>query len=218
MFERLFSWWKQDVLLKGALEETTLALEKTVNMFSFAMAVLIEGTDDESRIYDMDKEINALQVDIRKKVFEHLTINPEQDVTASLVLTTVVVDVERIGDFAKNIVELHQMCAGKLDHPKYVPEVVRIREKLEDSIRKTKEAFRDADSEKARRMTDEYTFVARKCDETLEELASKEDLNVREAVVYGLLFRYLKRVSAHARNIASSVVNPFHRLGFKPDK
>jgi phosphate transport system protein len=217
MFERLFSWWKEDVLLKKALEETTLALEKTLMMFSFAMDVLLEGTDGEKKIYEMDKVINALQVDIRKKVFEHLTINPEQDVTASLVLTTVVVDVERIGDFAKNIVELRQMCAGRLDHPKYLPEVIEIREKLESSIRSTGEAFRDPDTEKARKMTDEYTLIARKCDETLDELASKEDLNVREAVVYGLLFRYLKRVSAHGRNIASSIVNPFHRLGFKPE-
>lgn len=217
MFERLFSWWKEDVLLKKALEETTLALDKTLAMFSFAMNVLLEGTDDEKRIYDMDQEINALQIDIRKKVFEHLTINPEQDVTASLVLTTVVVDVERIGDFAKNIVELHQMCAGKLDHPKYVPQVFGIRGRLENSIRQTSEAFRDADSEKAKNMTEEYTVIAHRCDETLEELACKEDLKVREAVVYGLLFRYLKRVSAHGRNIASSVVNPFHRLGFKPE-
>lgn len=217
MFERLFSWWKEDVLLKKALEETTLALDKTLSMFSFAMDVLLEGTDDEQRIYDMDKEINALQIDIRKKVFEHLTINPEQDVTASLVLTTVVVDFERIGDFAKNIVELHQMCEGKLDHPKYLPEVLGIREKLEGSIRKTSEAFRDADSDKAKKMTDEYTVITHKCDKTLEELACKEDLRVSEAVIYGLLFRYLKRVSAHARNIASSVVNPFHRLGFKPE-
>jgi phosphate uptake regulator len=217
MFERLFSWWKEDIILKNALEDTTQALEKTLAMFSFAMDVLLEGTSGDQRIYEMDKEINALQIDIRKKVFEHLTINPQQDVTASLVLTTVVVDVERIGDFAKNIVELHQMCEGKLAHPKYLPEVVEIREKLEGSIRKTTEAFRDADSEKAKKMTDEYTLIAHKCDDTLEELACKEDLTVREAVVYGLLFRYLKRVSAHARNIASSVVNPFHRLGFKPE-
>jgi phosphate uptake regulator len=217
MFERLFSWWKEDIILRKALEETAQALEQTLAMFSFSMDVLLEGSNDAKEIYDMDKEINALQVDIRKKVFEHLTINPEQDVTASLVLTTVVVDVERIGDFAKNIVELHQMCEGKLAHPKYLPEVLEVKRTLESLIRRTSEAFKEADAEKARKITDEYTLVAHKCDETLEELACKEDLKVREAVVYGLLFRYLKRISAHGRNIATSVVNPFHRLGFRPE-
>jgi hypothetical protein len=27
--------------------------------------------------------------------------------------------------------------------------------------------------------------------------------------------RYLKRVSAHLKNVASSVVNPYHRIGFR---
>jgi hypothetical protein len=32
-----------------------------------------------------------------------------------------------------------------------------------------------------------------------------------------LYLRYLKRVSAHLKNIASSVVNPFDRIGFRGD-
>ena len=101
MFKRLFSWWKEHILLKQALEESALALEKTAQMFSFAMSVLLEGAGEEKGIYDMDKEVNALQIDVRKKVLEHLAINPQQDITASLILTTIIVDIERIGDYEK---------------------------------------------------------------------------------------------------------------------
>jgi phosphate uptake regulator len=161
--------------------------------------------------------VNALQIDIRKKVLEHLTISPEQDVTASLVLITIVVDIERIGDFAKNIVELHHMGAGKLKDDGYFKEIRNIREKIEVAIPVAKTAFVDADAEKAKDLLADFVWVGHRCDVVLEALVGDENLKVREAVVYGLLFRYLKRIGAHLRNISSSVVNPFHRLGYRPD-
>jgi phosphate uptake regulator len=217
MFRKLFSWWREDILLKQALEESAAALERAGEMFSFAMDLMLEGVGEDKRIYDMDQEVNTLQIDIRKKVLEHLTVNPEQDVTASLVLITIVVDIERIGDYAKNIVELHEMAAGTLKNGRYVKEIVNIREKIERSIPLTKSAFIDADAESAKNLLAEFVWVGHKCDNVLEALVGDETLAVREAVVYGLLFRYLKRIGAHLRNIASSVVNPFHRLGYRPD-
>lgn len=217
MFKKLFSWWKEDILLKSALEESALALEKAGEMFSFAIAVLFDGESDANCIYEMDKEVNDLQIDVRKKILQHLTINPEQDVTASLVLTTIVVDIERIGDIAKNIIELDTMVAGTWRETKYLSEIKNIKTCLDESMRKAKDTFLDADIDKARELMEEFTWVAHKCDDNLKLLVGDDTLEVREAVVYGLLFRYLKRTGAHARNIASSVVNPFHRLGFKPN-
>ena len=43
------------------------------------------------------------------------------------------------------------------------------------------------------------------------------DLNVGSASAVGLYARYLKRVAAHSRNLISSVVNPFERIGY-PEK
>jgi phosphate uptake regulator len=217
MFKKLFSWWHEDILLKQALDDSAAALEKAGEMFSFAMDLLSNGVGEEQKIYDMDQEVNALQIDIRKKVLEHLTISPEQDVTASLVLITIIVDIERIGDFAKNIVELHHMGPDRLEDGRYVKEIRTIREKIETAIPVTRSAFIDADADRAKDLLAEFVWVGHKCDTVLEALVGDESLEVREAVVYGLLFRYLKRISAHLRNIASSVVNPFHRLGYRPD-
>ena len=43
------------------------------------------------------------------------------------------------------------------------------------------------------------------------------DLVCNEAVSTALYVRFLKRISAHLMNIASSVVNPFDRIGFRDD-
>ena len=56
-------------------------------------------------------------------------------------------------------------------------------------------------------------------DELLNALIVREDpdLVCREAVSSALYVRFLKRISAHLMNIASSVVNPFDRIGFRDD-
>jgi phosphate transport system protein len=217
MFKNLFSWWKEDILLKSALEKSALALEKSGEMFAFAFRVLFEGEKETTRIYEMDKEINELQIDIRKKIMQHLTINPEQDVTASLVLTTIAVDFERIGDIAKNIAELDSMVIGSLDDSRYREAIDTLQQRTFQSLRGSKSAFLEADAKKARALMDDFTQIARQCDEEVRLIVGDDSLRVREAVIYSLLFRYVKRVSAHARNFVSSVVNPFHRVGFKPE-
>ncbi|RKY39621.1 MAG: hypothetical protein DRP75_01540 [Candidatus Omnitrophota bacterium] len=218
MLRNLFLWWKEDILLRQALEETMQALDKVNRMFCFAMEVLLKGKGEGRSIYDMDKEVNRLQIDIRKKILEHLAINPKQDITASLVLITIIIDIERIGDFTKNIVELQEMCSGeRLEKGKYILEVEEIRGKLERLLEETKKVFMDADVQKAKPLMSEYTWIAHKCDSLLNLLTGEEGLKAREVLVYGLLFRYLKRIDIHARNICSSVVNPFHKLGYKPE-
>ena len=40
------------------------------------------------------------------------------------------------------------------------------------------------------------------------------DLDIGTASAVGLYARYLKRISAHSRNLISSIVNPFERIGY----
>ena len=60
MFKGLFSWWKEDILLKSALDQSGLAIEKAGRMFSLGMAVVTDGTGIEKTIFDMDRELNAV--------------------------------------------------------------------------------------------------------------------------------------------------------------
>jgi len=51
-------------------------------------------------------------------------------------------------------------------------------------------------------------------------LINEEDKNIRsgDAVSLAMYFRWLKRINSHLRNIMTSVVNPFDRVGFEPKK
>ena len=40
-------------------------------------------------------------------------------------------------------------------------------------------------------------------------------LPAADAVTVALYLRFLKRISSHARNLVSAIVNPFPRIGYK---
>ena len=65
----------------------------------------------------------------------------------------------------------------------------------------------------------EHWWIARKSDEILHSLITRSSghLACAEAVTAALYVRFLKRTSAHLMNIASSLVNPFDRIGFRID-
>jgi len=42
-------------------------------------------------------------------------------------------------------------------------------------------------------------------------------LNPNDAIATALYTRYLKRISAHLINIATSIFNPFERIGFREE-
>ena len=41
-----------------------------------------------------------------------------------------------------------------------------------------------------------------------------KDIEVGRATTVALYARYLKRIAAHSRNLISSIVNPFERIGY----
>ena len=132
----------------------------------------------------------------------------------------VVIGIKRIGDYTKNIVELAINHPSKLYGGKFEPDLQRVEAAVEENFNRTKECFEAAREEVAYKLLEEYEWVSRVCDNSLFGLIKEGDksINSGDAVSLGLYFRWLKRINAHLRNIATSVVSPFARIGFKPEK
>jgi phosphate uptake regulator len=65
----------------------------------------------------------------------------------------------------------------------------------------------------------DYKKTATTCDSALNNILKMKDEKIgKDHIALALLLRYLKRINAHLKNIASSVVNPFHRIGYKVKK
>lgn len=67
-------------------------------------------------------------------------------------------------------------------------------------------------------LLDEYAWVNDVCDDTVKAVVKEKDSNISpgDASALVLYVRWLKRINSHLRNITTSVVNPFDRIGFQP--
>lgn len=215
MFREFFQLWKKTGLSSEALEEVERMLFVAKDMFSFSLRVLMDKEKEKEDIYKIDRELNKLQRNVRRKILEHLSINPQQDVTSCLVLITIVIDIERIGDYSKNLIELSHKYPQRLKG-KYIEKIREIERNIEELFDGTINAFKDADIDLAKQVMERHARIAIHCEKIMEELIEDTKISPGRGIIYALLARYLKRVSAHLKNIASSVANPFHRLGYKP--
>jgi Na+/phosphate symporter len=218
-FREIYEIWRRDNSLNLALKESYEMLDKTRGMFQESKDLLrdVATTRMTLNIYEEDQSINAYQIQVRRRVLRYLAIAGLVDLVPGLVLTSIVIDIERIGDYTKNITELATTYPGKLECGRFeqrVGEIERIVEKLFGEIRSTLES---SDRQAARRLIAEFSRVRKDADQLIAELIMEEDKSMGRAqtATVALYVRYLKRVGAHLLNILSSVVSPFERIGYR---
>ncbi len=220
MFKNLLQFWKGKDFLTEVLEEFKQMLNDCQAMFESVCRRLIDNKKEEGleeKIYSIDKKVNAIERNIRKRIVEHLSIQPSVDVSTSLVLMSVVKDAERLGDYAKNLLEITKILAGPLDKEKYNQFFDHIEEKIKSLFECTKKAFIETDENKASQAWGYEREAVKLCDSIIEKVA-KSSLSVNEAVCFVLMARYFKRIAAHLANIATSMVVPLSDLDYYNDQ
>ncbi|TDI83140.1 MAG: PhoU domain-containing protein, partial [Caldithrix sp.] len=101
-------------LLQESIEMALEMIAIDKRMFDASVKSLRQQdtTEVEIDIYQTDLEINRLEQDVRKKVLTHLAVSGADELSIGLTLVSVISDIERIGDYTKNIYEL------AVEHPK----------------------------------------------------------------------------------------------------
>jgi len=222
MIKEILSIFKENTLMDRAYQRSYEMLDLTHKMFIQSKDILRnkDHAQADFDINDEDSAVNKYQREVRRDVFNHLSLTGADQLSSGLVLVSIVIDLERIGDFTKNIVELAVNHAARLRGGKCEENLVKIENAVEDSFKRTMECFKNADEEIGRELLKDYKWVSKTADQCLMDLVNEVDknLSVGSAVTLALYFRSLKRINGHLRNTTSSVVNPFHRIGFKPKK
>jgi len=218
MFKQIFDVWKKENLLKQALQSTEKMFGIVSQNFDIASEQLIGRLDAKQDIYEADRQINEYERDVRRKVLEHLSINPKQDLSSSLILITVVKDLERMGDYIKNIFELSYHYSKPLPKNSYSEVLIDLTAQMNKVLKDSIRVFNNADKETAKEYYKFYRKVTEKTDHLIEALLEEKEISVREAVVYALFARYLKRIAAHMANVLTTVINPFHQVGYGFDE
>ncbi|HIA22935.1 MAG TPA: hypothetical protein EYN76_00655 [Candidatus Marinimicrobia bacterium] len=221
LFKDVINLWKADDLLSQSWDESYKMLNLSHEIFQQALIYLRNGEniDTLKALKKRDKEINEYQRDVRRKVLTHYAVEQDtSNMADGLILINMVVDIERIGDYCKNILDLAINHDQSIKSSEISEDLAMIEEEAKSRFEKTIQAIQAQDVEIAKSLMEGYKEqMTGKSDEIVNGIL-KDELHfgseARTASI-ALYARYLKRIGAHLKNITTTLVNPFDAIGYK---
>ena len=209
MFKEIFGSG-QSTLLETAFRDVSTMLGQAARMLDHSLANLLDNRPLEVDLEDMDDVVDDGERMVRRTILEHLSVNPQQDLVASLILVSMVQDAERIGDFARGLAEVAELTA-KPREGRWADDLRAVADRVRPMFEICERAFREDDPDEARRVIGTHAEVKPELIHYTSEIA-RSDLDADLAIVYSSAARILRRISAHLSNIASTVVQPYDRI------
>ena len=171
---------------------------------------LVASVADEVR--RTDRQINVTEMEIRRELVVHFSVHAGGDATEMLVFMNMVKDLERIGDYNKNVFDLAEegvSFAGADD----LERLLGFRDEISSRIALMGEILTVRDEERARAYIARSDELRREFDNLVNELVHSTEPALH-AVPRALLYRFLKRITAHSMNVVTAVIMPVDRLDY----
>ena len=221
VFKDIVKLWNSDDLLSQAWDESYKMMVLSNEIFNQAIKYLRNGENKETIIAlkKRDMEINAYQKNVRRKVVTHYAVSQDiNDLPNGLVLLNMVVDVERVGDYTKNILDLALNHPNTIRSEDFSEDLHHVENEVIERFRKTLEAIHTQDADVARNLMKTYKETLTNVSDTIVNGCISGEIrlgNECQTVALALYARYLKRIGAHLKNITTVLVNPFDAVGYK---
>lgn len=220
LFKDIVQLWNSDDLLSQAWDESYDMMVLSNEIFTKAIKYLRRNESIETikTLKKRDAEINVFQQDVRRKVVTHYAVSQNlKDLPSGLVLLNMVVDVERVGDYTKNILDLSLYYKDTIRAEDFSKDLAEIEKEVSSRFEKTIKAINSQDAEVAKSLMSSYKDVVRASDEIVKSCISGDISlgNESKTASLALYARYLKRIAAHLKNISTILVNPFEAVGYK---
>ena len=221
IFTEILSVWRKEDLLSEAWEKSLEMLDLSHNMFVKAVkkSKKQESLSVLKQLKNRDKEINKYQREVRRKIITHFSLqNNINDISSIIVLMNMVVDIERIGDYSKNILDLAIYYPERLNTKILHPELHEIEQVVKSRFDKTVDAIKTEDIELASKLIKGFKKqVTTASDRIVNNIISGELIleSGSESAAIVLYARYLKRIGSHLKNITTTIINPIDSIGYQ---
>lgn len=183
--------------------------------FDLAMSALlgeVAAADVRNELRSTDQQVNRLEREIRRELVVHSSVFQGIDSPAVLVYMSIVKDIERVGDYAKNLLDLARDGANLATAPD-ADEWRRLNTDVSQFIADAGAAFFVRDVERSRALRTRGDELLTLFDRRVSALVAEQAADT-QAVARALAHRYLKRVVAHLMNVISAVIMPIDRLDY----
>ena len=221
IFREIVNLWKSEDLLSQAWDESYKMMMLSNEIFTQAIKYLREGENQDiiKALKKRDVEINIFQRDVRRKVVTHYAISQDiDDLPNGLVLLNMVVDVERVGDYTKNILDLALNHPNIIKSEEFSEDLYHVEQEVISRFSKTIEAIHTQDADVARSMMVSYKETLTSISDDIVNGCISGEITLGDeskTVSLALYARYLKRIGAHLKNITTVLINPFEAVGYK---
>lgn len=200
-------------LIEGEIQEMLGLCRETFELAYAALVGEAESAEAGELLQGRDRSVNRMERSIRRQLVVHAGVRgAAADMPLILTYMSIIKDIERIGDYAKNIWDMAEAgvdMAGSPERQELDLQADRTRQLIDDTAR----IFKDRDVEAANQLLPQVDAWLDEHDAEVRGLLTS-DRPSREGVPRALFHRYTKRIHAHLMNVLTALVMPFDRLDF----
>jgi phosphate uptake regulator len=186
-------------------------LEDAHHSFELASRCLL--TDDRADsiaqdIRDTDRRINQTEQELRRELVGHVAINGSGDIGSVLGFTVLIKKIERVGDHAKNILELTENGISLANVPE-TEELLAERDEISSLFLRTAELLEiaDLDPDDIRAFADQVNSLIAICQARIDSYLVS-DRPGREVVPLAAYNRFLRRIAANLLGVVRAWAEP----------
>lgn len=222
LLDEIIKRFKQENLLDEAWKSILKMVDFDAEMFAEAHSILRKKYSEQAitALRMRDQEVNKLHKEVRQNILTHLVVSNryKTDISFALGISTIVNGLERIGDNCKNIADLAMISQNTVNFGEIDSIIVELENKVFHHFEMLKNSFSKNDNSLCKDIMMDYRDqISIPIDTTITKIIHGDfsDLPQKDTVTAAIYLRYLKRIDANQKNVASIMVNPFSNLGYK---
>ena len=191
-------------------------LTNSMHTYDLAMNCLLGDTNlDTVRddLYNTDKSINELHREVRREMIVHSAVNSRKlDIPLLLSYMTMSKDIERIGDYCKNLFEIAE-TGNTFAKGDDLDSYIELRNDIGKLIVYLQSCLALDDESKVQDLITLGSSISSNIDEKITALLEDKE-KIQHPVATTLFFRYLKRIVSHIVNAATALIMPTDQIDY----
>ena len=191
-------------------------LTDSMRIYDLSMNCLLGDTNlDTVRddLYSTDKKINELHRDFRREMIIHSAVNSRNlDIPLLLSYMTMSKDIERIGDYCKNLFEIAE-TGNTFTQGDELDDYIELRNDIGKLIIYLQSCLNLEDESKVQDLITLGSSLSTNLDDKITALLENKE-KVQYPVATTLFFRYLKRIVSHIVNAATALIMPTDKIDY----
>lgn len=184
-------------------------LDDAHHAFEVATDAALLGSDLDTASHDIaatDARINRTEHELRRELIVHVSVHGSNDIGQVLGHTLFIKKVERIGDQAKNILDL-TTSGVTFSEAADLPALLADRDRISELFDAVRQLVEDPTTVSVDDLREQASDIERHHADRMRELMHSDEIG-RVAVPRAVLHRYLKRIVANLVGVALTVVDP----------